>query len=93
MILVSSLHKVRELGLPFVFTDGHAYVEESEHFDTIEDLDKIDWNLLSSRDFKRDPDDPGKLVRYQAEALVHRTVPVDALLGIACYDATVKQQL
>jgi len=92
-ILVSSLHKIKELGLQFVFTNGHAYVEESEHFDDLADLDKIDWDLLRSRNFQRDPEDPGKLVRYQAEALVHRKVPVDALMGIACYDVTVKRQI
>ncbi|HUG69977.1 MAG TPA: DarT ssDNA thymidine ADP-ribosyltransferase family protein, partial [Pirellulaceae bacterium] len=38
------------------------------------------------KDFQHDAEDPGKLGRYQAEALVHRQVPVEALLGIACYD-------
>jgi hypothetical protein len=32
--------------------------------------DWVDWPLLQKRDFKRDPDDPAKLERYQAEALV-----------------------
>jgi len=93
VILVSSLRRLEELGARFVFTNGHAYVEESEHFDSLSDLDKIDWELLQSRDFKRDPEDPGKLVRYQAEALVHRHVPISALLGIACYDEIVGKSI
>ena len=39
-----------------------------------------------TRDFKRDPNNPAKFERYEAEALAHRCVPVNALLGIACFN-------
>ena len=93
VIFVSSLHRVRELGLPFVFTDQHAYAAGTEYFSDLADLSRVDWPLLQSRNFKTDDADPGKQVRYQAEALVHRHVPLDALLGIGCYDDTVRQKL
>ena len=89
-ILVSSLHKLDGLGIRFVFTNGHAYMQESDYFDNLGDLDKVDWDLLRRRDFKNNPEDPGKLGRYHAEALVHRHVPVEALAGIACYDSGAK---
>ena len=38
-----------------------------------------------ARDFRRDPDDPGKVERYQAEALIYRHLPLAAVLGIVCY--------
>lgn len=85
-ILVSSLHRVAELGLRFVFTDSHAYMNEATAYNDLQDLDKIDWPLLNSRNFRKDPEDPGKQGRYQAEALIHRHVPVEALLGIVCYN-------
>jgi hypothetical protein len=44
--------------------------------------------LLQARDFRRDPEDPEKLERYQAEALVHRHVPISALSGAVCYNET-----
>jgi len=91
IILVSSIHRLVELDVPFVFTTGHAYLAETEYFNSIDDLERVDWALLQSRNFKRDPDDPGKQARYQAEALVHRKMPVDALLGIACYNAEGKK--
>ena len=93
VILASSLHKLREVGTPFVFTNGHAYLQETDYFDDLSDLNRIDWELLRKRDFKRDPDDPGKVNRYQAEALAFRHVPVAGLLGIACYDETVRQRI
>ena len=80
VIFVSSLHRVKELGLPFVFTDQHAYAAGTEYFSDLADLAKIDWKLLQSRNFKTDDADPGKQLRYQAEALIHHQVPLDALI-------------
>ena len=92
-ILVSSLYKLEELGVPFVFTDGHAYMQGIEFFGSMEDLGKIDWNLLRGRDFRNDPEDPGKLGRYMAETLVYRHVPVSALMGIVCYNTATEVTL
>lgn len=93
VILVSSLNRLIELNYPFVFTDSHAYYMWSSYYSGIEHLDKVDWPLIQARDFKRDPDDPGKFERYQAEALVHQHCPVEALMGMICYSEDTKQQL
>lgn len=97
LILVSSLFKISELRIPFVFTKQHAFLKTTEFFSRQEDLVKIDWPLLNRRDFKHDPDDPGKKERYQAEALIWKYVPVQALLGICSFteecDAQVKAEL
>lgn len=93
VILVSSIYRLREMELPFVFTNQHAYAAETEFFEAASDLERIDWPLLRSRNFKTSDEDPGRQVRYQAEALVHRQVPLDALLGIGCYDDRVRQEL
>ena len=50
-------------------------------------VSRLDWKIWQTRDFKRDPNDPDKLTRYQAEALVHQHVPVSALQGIVCHRA------
>jgi hypothetical protein len=57
------------------------------------DLDKIDWPLLQRRDFKRDPEDPAKFERYQAEALIHQHLPTAGLLGIVCYTELLRQRI
>ncbi|MDH0730901.1 DUF4433 domain-containing protein [Pseudomonas sichuanensis] len=93
VILVSSLYHVRSLGLPFVFTDAHAYPDWAGYYSDLEHLDKIDWQILQSRDFKRDPDDPRKMERYQAEALIHGHVPVAGLLGIICYNEALQRRV
>lgn len=91
VILVSSLYKIAEMGIPFVFTDQHAYPLMANYFTALNDLDKVDWDLLNRRDFKHDPDDPGKKERYQAEALVWQHLPLEALLGICSNSSAVDE--
>jgi hypothetical protein len=97
VILVSSLHEVAQLGLQFVFTDQHAYPLMANYFTDLSDLNRVDWDLLNQRDFRHDPDDPGKKERYQAEALIWKHLPVAALLGICSHseavEAGIKQEL
>ena len=90
VVLVSSLKRLTHLRQRFVFTDRHAYTQAAQYFCDPVQLTNIDWAILQNRDFKRDPDDPGKVERYQAEALVHRQVPFAALLAIGCYTYGVK---
>jgi hypothetical protein len=52
----------------------------------LDKLGRIDWKILQARDFSRDNDDLDKTSRYQAEALVHKHMPIDSLLGVACCD-------
>lgn len=84
LVLVSSLHRIHELGLPWLFTDRPAVVRLAQFYSRLNELDRVDWEVLRRRNFKRDPEDPEKFERYQAEALVHRQVPVQALLGAVC---------
>jgi hypothetical protein len=87
VIFYSSLHKLKADSVPFVFTDRHAYLETAQSFQNLSHLDKIDWNILQRRDFKRNPDDPEKVERYEAETLVHRCLPITSVLGIGCASA------
>jgi len=93
VMFVSSVHRLKELLVPFVFTNQHAYAVDTEFYNDLQHLDQIDWPLLQCRDFKTDDNDPGKQLRYQAEALIHRHVPLNALLGIACVNDVVQGTL
>jgi ssDNA thymidine ADP-ribosyltransferase, DarT len=93
VIFVSSLPRIEASGVRFVFTNQHALALNAEYFTDLAYLDRIDWPLLQSRDFKHDPDDPEKKERYQAEALIWKHVPLAALRGVCCYTAVVEQDL
>lgn len=93
VILVSSLPHLQAQGIAFLFTDMHAYYAWTSFYSDLSDLDKVDWGILQRRDFKRDPDDPQKFERYQAEVLVHQHCPVTGLLGVVCYTQVMKEQI
>ncbi len=93
VFLVSSLHRLAELEIPFVFTDAHALSTFAKYYDSLTDLAAVQWEILQSSDFKRDPEYPEKFEQYQAEALVYRRCPVASLLGLACFDLSVKNTL
>ncbi|MCK7545182.1 DUF4433 domain-containing protein [Marinobacter bryozoorum] len=94
VILVSSLHKVNEAGIRFLFTDRHAYLFNASFSNDLNQLaNMVPWELLQARDFRKDPEDPAKSERYQAEALIHRHLPVDALLGVVTYNDRIKAEV
>ena len=93
VFFVSSIHRLNDMGREFVFTDRHAYLMSAEFYNDVHDLVHIDWPLLQSKNFQRDPDDPEKLERYQAEALIHHHLPVEAFRGAVCYTDQVQNQL
>lgn len=93
VILVSSLHHISKNGVPFVFTNQHAYPVAAQYFDNLADLNKIDWPILEAKDFRYDVNDLGRKERYQAEALIYQTFGISELLGVGCRDDMVKAQL
>ena len=93
VILVSSLRRVAEQGIRFVFTDQHAYPVTANYFTSLNDLRHVPWELLNRRDFKHDPEDPGKKERYQAEALIWKHLPTEALLGMCSYTEDIEAEI
>lgn len=93
IILVSSLRKIEQQNIQYVFTDRHPLCELAKYYNHLDELSKIDWQSLQYRDFKRDYQDPGKTDRYQAEALVYKHLPIDCLEAIICYTDKLKLQI
>jgi hypothetical protein len=88
IILVASLHKLKDLGIAFVFSDRHAYLKTARFTDDLADLDWIIWKTLQERDFKKD--DIDKFEKYQAEALVYKHLPLSALSCVVCLNDSVR---
>lgn len=94
LLCVASLFDLKSQGRRFVFTNQHGCSAGLEFSDDLANLGTVvDWPLLRSRDFKRDPEDPGKQLRYQAEAMVHGDVPLDSLRGIVCHSEAVLDKI
>ena len=93
VIMVSSLHNLVSCSVTSVYTDRHAYLYSAKFFSSLDDLENIDWELLQRRDFRRDVEDPEKTDRYQAEALIHKHLKVDQLMGIVCHGSIEERTL
>jgi hypothetical protein len=92
-IIVASLHKLHKQNISFLYTDRHASLRAVEYFSDPGDLGNLDWEIWRKRDFHGDPEYPDKKDRYQAEALIHRHLPIDACLGIVCYNDDITKML
>ena len=93
VVLVTSLPHLASLTIPFVFTDRHAYLVPARFSSDLAELDWIDWEILTRSDFQYDENDPGKMDRYQAEALIHQRLPVEGLTGMICYSEAQRTHL
>ncbi len=94
VVLVSSLPKVQQHKIPFVFTDRHASLVEARFSNQLENLAEfVPWDLLRARDFSGNPEVPDKMVRYMAEALVYHYMPSSALLGLGTYTDNVRSDI
>src|SRR4051812_48728458 len=82
VIFVTSLKKLADEGIPFVFTDRHAYLVPARFSNDLRNLDWIDWDILQRSDFSYDANNLGKMERYQAEALVYKHLPMSAVSAI-----------
>ncbi len=80
--LVASVEAISEAGSPFTFTDGHADIFYSEYFDELDDLDKIDWDIMEERYWRDTAEDGDRKRRRQAEFLVHQFLPWNQIVEI-----------
>jgi len=74
--LVSSAEAVRAAGLSFAFTDGHADMDISHFFNDLQDLERVDWNVMSSKYWSDTLGDGDRKRRRQAEFLVYQFFPI-----------------
>lgn len=88
---VTSTDKVVDAGLPFVFTDGHAIMFITDFYNDINDLDKVDWDIMKERYWNDTEEDPDRKRRRQAEFLIHEKIGLEHFLGIAVRNERMKE--
>ncbi len=69
------------------FTDGQANTTSiTNHYNDLDDLKKIDWEIIQNGDFKKEASDTDKQRRYQAEFLIHNYVDIHYIESINVYN-------
>lgn len=85
--LVSSAESVDQAGLDWVFTDGHADMILSDFYNSLADLNKVDWQVLNGKWWFDTKEDGDRCRRRQAEFLVRNAFPWRFVTSIGVYDA------
>jgi hypothetical protein len=91
--IVSSAQAVAETDIPFVFSDGHGIAAFTDWYDSLSQLDKVDWKMVYQHYWADQPDDMDRQRRKQAEFLVHNFCPWSLIQEIAVINQSVKMQV
>ncbi len=83
--LVSEPEKIANLGLFYFFTNRHAYLQAKKCYEQLADLDKLDWNVIRDDTWYLQYSTLRKEIK-QAEFLVYKHVPLDAISGIVVHN-------
>ncbi|SEM26862.1 protein of unknown function [bacterium A37T11] len=92
---VSTLQKIVDLSLDFVFTDGHAIDSFSSLYypDNIDDINNLlDFDAINAK-YWRDEADLDRKRRKEAEFLVLGDIPLNAISGYIVYNEQAKAKL
>lgn len=85
--IVSTLPVVAQAGLSFVFTTGQAIMALSTQHNQLEDLSRIDWDVIKSKFWHdKPPEYPDRRRQRMAEFLVYQHVPVNCILGLGVFN-------
>lgn len=76
---VSSVEKIEEEGLPFVFSDRHAKRAVANFYSSKSDLENLDWETIKKRKWANDQNNLSRRDIKQAEFLVHKHVPITCI--------------
>jgi hypothetical protein len=74
-----------------LFTDRNAATKNVRFYNNLQDLDKINWDIVTSQSWNGKPEDVKQIM--MAEVLVYNKVPVKYFIGIYCKDEAMKQYL
>jgi hypothetical protein len=91
--LVSEAETIAANNLAFAFTDGHAVIAYSEFYDDLQQLDMIDWEIMSADFWGNTQEDGDRKRRRQAEFLVHQFCPWTLIKEIGVINSTLQKQV
>ena len=83
---ITNAQKIAQQGLKFVFTNGHAKKNITKFYNNLNDLEAVDWDVVSLKKWNNTQDDMDRMRRKQAEFLIHTHVPINLIDQIVVYN-------
>ena len=93
IFIVSSVEKVKDLGLPILFTDRNAKISVAKFFEDEQDFDKLRWDVITSQDWKNSESDISRRDFKQAEFLINDYMPVTGIESLVVKTTERKENL
>ncbi len=81
--IVSSVERLEELTIRYVFTDRHAKLSYAQFYNKYADLKKLNWDIIESDKWGTKYGTERKEIK-QAECLIYQNLPLSAIIGIGC---------
>lgn len=91
--LVTAAQDIENGGCKWVFTDGHATMAFTEFFEDLDDLDEVDWDVMTSRYWNDTPTLPDRKRRRQAEFLIKDFCPWELFSEICVINARIESRV
>lgn len=91
--LCSSAERVAQSTTNWCFTDGHAVEAVTGFYDRLDDLGKLDWDVIQSWSWRNRDADFDRKRRKQAEFLVHDFFPWSLVEQVAVIDRGMAEQV
>jgi hypothetical protein len=91
--LCSKIETVYQAKRLFVFTDGHAIMNNSNFYDDLVDLDQIDWDIMEERYWADTLEDSDRKRRRQAEFLVYEFCPWELITHIGVMTTKIQEKV
>ncbi len=79
--------------LEWLFTDGHAEMAISDYYRDLADLNKVDWDIMKSRQWADTDEDGDRKRRRQAEFLVRDFLPWQLVTDIGVCTKAVRDHV
>lgn len=73
---------ILESGIAFVFTDRHAIIQYAKFYNNLDDLYKLDWEIIKNKYWFNTDEQPDRREKKQAEFLIYKTLPFKHIYGI-----------
>ena len=91
--LIAWAEDVADRNIEFVFSDGHGIAAFTQWFDTLDNLEKLDWPVILGRDWADTTEDNDRKRRKQAEFLIYQSLPWKMIQGIAVLNETMADKV
>lgn len=90
--IVTTIMALSKARIQFVFTTGQAIMQLSTQHNDLEDLNKLDWDIIQGQYwFDKPPQYVDRQRRRMAELLVYQHVPVSCVESLVTQNKKIKE--